>query len=167
MLARLLLAAATIATSPVLADARELVVPARGPGLQTATKETFAQPFATATGIATQVSSWDGSMDTLRAQPKPPDNGWDLLLVDGDTLAAGCADGLFEKLDWSAIGGKDHYLPRVSPLFTRADAIISPSFIRRPLEPIGHTGALDARDEGCVGSTSRAWQNCRAAASTS
>ena len=28
---------------------------------------------------------------------------------NADELAAGCADGMFEKLDWSAIGGKDHY----------------------------------------------------------
>jgi putative spermidine/putrescine transport system substrate-binding protein len=32
--------------------------------------------------------------------------------VDGDELTTGCSDGLFEKLDWSAIGGKDHYLPQ-------------------------------------------------------
>jgi putative spermidine/putrescine transport system substrate-binding protein len=112
MLARLLLAAATIATSPVLADARDLVVVARGPSLQAATQETLAKPFATATGIATQVSSWDGGIDAMRAQPKAPDNGWDLVLVDGDTLGTGCSEGLLEKLDWSAIGGKDHYLPQ-------------------------------------------------------
>ena len=31
---------------------------------------------------------------------------------NGDELATGCGEGLFEKLDWSAIGGKDHYLPQ-------------------------------------------------------
>ena len=112
MLARLILAVATIVTSPVLADARDLVVVARGPGLQAATRETFAKPFTAATGIATQVLSWDGNIDTLRTQPKTPEDGWDLMLADGGTLAAGCSDGLFEKLDWSAIGGKDHYLPQ-------------------------------------------------------
>ena len=33
-------------------------------------------------------------------------------MVDSDELATGCSEGLFEKLDWSAIGGKDHYLPQ-------------------------------------------------------
>ena len=33
-------------------------------------------------------------------------------MVDSDELATGCDEGLFEKLDWSAIGGKDHYLPQ-------------------------------------------------------
>ncbi len=27
-------------------------------------------------------------------------------------LSIGCGEGLFEKLDWSAIGGKEHYLPQ-------------------------------------------------------
>ena len=31
-------------------------------------------------------------------------------MVDPDELATGCGDGLFEKLDWAAIGGKDHYV---------------------------------------------------------
>jgi len=112
MLARLLLVAATIAASPVLADARDLVVAANGSSLQAATRETFARPFTAATGIATQVATWDGGMEALHAQPKPPDDGWDIVLADGNTLAAGCSDGTFEKLDWSVIGGKDHYLPQ-------------------------------------------------------
>ena len=32
--------------------------------------------------------------------------------MDSDELTTGCSEGLFEKLDWSAIGGKDHYLPQ-------------------------------------------------------
>ena len=31
-------------------------------------------------------------------QAKLADNPWDLVMVDGDELAAGCAEGLFEKL---------------------------------------------------------------------
>ncbi len=47
-------------------------------------------------------------MDTLHA--KATEGGWDLIQVNADELAAGCGDGTFEKLDWSAIGGKDHYV---------------------------------------------------------
>ena len=32
--------------------------------------------------------------------------------MNAEELATGCGEGLFEKLDWSAIGGKDHYLPQ-------------------------------------------------------
>ena len=32
--------------------------------------------------------------------------------MDGEELSIGCGEGLFEKLDWSAIGGKEHYMPQ-------------------------------------------------------
>ena len=64
------------------------------------------------TGAPVKQQVWDGGIDALRTQAKAPDNTWDLVLVDADELATGCNDGLFEKLDWSAIGGKDHYLPQ-------------------------------------------------------
>ena len=60
--------------------------------------------------LPVQLESWDGGLDTLRSQLKAPDSTWDLVEVNAEELATGCSEGLFEKLDWSAIGGKDHYL---------------------------------------------------------
>ena len=107
----LVAAAAILGLSFGIAAARDLTVVARGPA-QDAIKHVFIQPFTTATGIAVQSESWAGGIDALRTQAKSPDNTWDLVLVDSDELATGCGEGLFEKLDWSAIGGKDHYLPQ-------------------------------------------------------
>jgi putative spermidine/putrescine transport system substrate-binding protein len=89
---------------------RDLSVVVPPPG-QEAIDKVFIQPFTTATGIAVQSGRWEGGLDALRAQVKAADNTWDLVLVDADELATGCSESLFEKLDWSAIGGKDHYLP--------------------------------------------------------
>ena len=36
---------------------------------------------------------------------------WDVVQVESEELALGCADGYYEKLDWSKLGGKDAYLP--------------------------------------------------------
>ena len=108
----LVAAAAILALSSGFAAARDLTVVARGSTADAATREVFAKPFTMATDIAVQAQSWDGGIDVLRTQAKAPDNTWDLVMVDSDELAAGCSDGLFEKLDWSAIGGKDHYLPQ-------------------------------------------------------
>jgi putative spermidine/putrescine transport system substrate-binding protein len=105
----LVAAAAVLALSCGLATARDLTLVARAP-MQDAIKEVFVRPFTAATSIAVQLESWDGGIDALRTQLKAPDNAWDLVMVDSDELAAGCSEGLFEKLDWSAIGGKDHYL---------------------------------------------------------
>ncbi len=39
-------------------------------------------------------------------------NDWDLVQVGAGDLQVGCAGGLYEKLDWKALGGQDHYLPQ-------------------------------------------------------
>jgi putative spermidine/putrescine transport system substrate-binding protein len=107
MLARVLLAAVVgLAAWP--ADTYALTIVTRGEATQAAVADAYVQPFTDATDIKVHQDSWDGNMDTLHA--KATESGWDLLEVDADQLAAGCGDGSFEKLDWSAIGGKDHYL---------------------------------------------------------
>jgi putative spermidine/putrescine transport system substrate-binding protein len=106
MLARLLLAAvAVIAAWP--ASSRALTIAARGEATQAAIADAYAQPFTAATDIQIRQDTWDGGMDALKARAN--ENAWDLVQVKPDELAAGCADGIFEKLDWSTIGGKDHY----------------------------------------------------------
>jgi putative spermidine/putrescine transport system substrate-binding protein len=107
----LVAAAAILAMTSASAAARDLSVVAL-PSIEQAIQDVFARPFVAATTIATQVSDWDGGIDTLRTQAKAPDNSWDLVMVDSDALTTGCSEGLLEKLDWSAIGGKDHYLPQ-------------------------------------------------------
>jgi putative spermidine/putrescine transport system substrate-binding protein len=107
----LVAAAAMLLLSCGLAEARDLTLAARAPTLD-AVNEVLVRPFTHATAIPAQVVTWEGGIDALRAQVKGPDNAWDLVMVDSDELGAGCSEGLFEKLDWSAIGGKDHYLPQ-------------------------------------------------------
>jgi len=107
----LVAAAAILALSCDPAAARDLTLVARPP-TQDATRQVFVRPFTEATAIAVQTESWEGGIDALHTQAKTPDNAWDLVMVDSDELATGCSEGLFEKLDWSAIGGKDHYLPQ-------------------------------------------------------
>ncbi len=112
MPARTLLVAVAFlaACSCSAAVARDLTVVVRGEAAD-AMRHGIAAPFSAATGIGVvQLESWDGGLDTLRNQLKSPDNAWDLVEVNADELATGCGEGLFEKLDWSAIGGKDHYL---------------------------------------------------------
>ncbi|MGA3400758.1 MAG: extracellular solute-binding protein [Acetobacteraceae bacterium] len=106
----LLVAVALVAACHAAALARDLTVVVRGEATPDAVRQDVAAPFIAATGIPVQLESWDGGLDTLRNQLKAPDNTWDLVEVNAEELATGCGEGLFEKLDWSAIGGKDHYL---------------------------------------------------------
>jgi putative spermidine/putrescine transport system substrate-binding protein len=102
-------AAAILAMAFGSAAARDLAIVTRGGLLQEATKTVFARPFTSATTIAVQEETWEGGVEALRTQGKAPENAWDLVLFDGDELATGCAEGLLEKLDWTTIGGKEHY----------------------------------------------------------
>lgn len=112
MLARSLVAAtAIIALTCAPALARDLTIVARNSFVEP-TRQLFVRPFIDATTIQAQVTGWGGGIDALRTQAKSSDNAWDLVMVDSDELSTGCSEGLFEKLDWSAIGGKDHYLPQ-------------------------------------------------------
>jgi putative spermidine/putrescine transport system substrate-binding protein len=105
----LVAAAALLALSCGPATARDLTLVGR-PQTLDALKQVFVRPFTEATAIPVQMEAWEGGIDALRTQAKAQDNAWDLVMVDSDELAIGCTEGLFEKLDWSAIGGKDHYL---------------------------------------------------------
>ncbi|HQT77703.1 MAG TPA: extracellular solute-binding protein [Rhodopila sp.] len=112
MLARLLLAAVALLAAPAaFAGPNDLTVVTRDESEQLGTQFAYSHPFATVTGLPVQQQIWTGGIDALRAQAKLPDNSWDIVLVAPEELAAGCSEGLFEKLDWSAIGGKDHYMP--------------------------------------------------------
>ena len=103
---------AILAACPVAALARDLTVTARDDAMPDALRRILAPPFAAASGIALKVQSWNGGTDALNAQLKSAANTWDVVEVSPEELAAGCSAGLLEKLDWSAIGGKDHYLPQ-------------------------------------------------------
>jgi putative spermidine/putrescine transport system substrate-binding protein len=116
MLARTLLAAVALAApalaSPMaIAGPNDLTIVTRDESLQRAMESAYVQPFTAVTGTPVQQQIWEGGIDSLRSQVKATDDAWDLVLVDADELSTGCGEGLFEKLDWSAIGGKDHYTP--------------------------------------------------------
>jgi len=104
-----LLIAMAQALQAASASPNDLMIVTRDESLQRAIQSAYVQPFTAVTGTTVQQSIWEGGIETLRTQAKATDNSWDLVLVDADELSVGCGEGLFEKLDWSAIGGKDHY----------------------------------------------------------
>ena len=89
----------------------ELAVASQGGALQAAQDEAYFKPFSAATRIAIKLSGWQGGLDQLRRGLDAGGSDWDIVLVNAAQLGAGCDAGLFEKLDWSALGGKDRFLP--------------------------------------------------------
>jgi putative spermidine/putrescine transport system substrate-binding protein len=112
LLAAVALVAPALAAPSAFASPNDLTIVTRDESLQRAIQPAYVQPFTAVTGTPVQQEIWDGGVDALRAKAKATDNQWDLVLVDADELSTGCGEGLFEKLDWSAIGGKDHYTPQ-------------------------------------------------------
>lgn len=98
-----------VATGPSVA--RDLTIASWGGNFQDAQRKIFFQPFAEDTGKPLLDEAWDGGIGVLQAKVKAGNPSWDAVEVEADELALGCADGLFEKVDWSKLGGKDAFLP--------------------------------------------------------
>jgi len=93
------------------ASARDLTVVSWGGTYQDAQRKIYFEPFAKAISKPVLDEAWDGGIGVLQAKVKAGNPAWDAVQVEADELALGCADGLFEKVDWSKLGGKDAFLP--------------------------------------------------------
>ncbi|PZU90691.1 MAG: spermidine/putrescine ABC transporter substrate-binding protein [Chelatococcus sp.] len=92
------------------AAARDLTVVSWGGNYQDAQRKIYFKPFADKTGKPVLDESWDGGVGVIQAKVKAGTPNWDAVQVEADELAIGCADGLYEKLDWTKLGGKDKFL---------------------------------------------------------
>jgi putative spermidine/putrescine transport system substrate-binding protein len=96
--------------------ARDLTVVSWGGAVQKAQSTTFIDPFSQTTKTPLRQVSWDGGIGILRAKVQSGAADWDVVEVESDELALGCEENLYEKLDWSKLGGEGIYIPKaVSP----------------------------------------------------
>jgi putative spermidine/putrescine transport system substrate-binding protein len=93
------------------AQGRDLTVVSWGGNFQDAQRKIFFEPFAAEIGKPVLDESWDGGYGVLQAKVKAGVPNWDVVEVEAEELALGCADGIYEKIDWQKLGGKDAYLP--------------------------------------------------------
>ena len=94
------------------ASARDLTVSTLGGIYQEALRQVFFRPFSSATGIPIAEDVWSGGVQALRSKQPPGDAAGDLVQIAAEDLPAACDEGLLEKFDWAAIGGKDRFLPQ-------------------------------------------------------
>ncbi len=93
------------------AQGRDLTVVSWGGAYQDAQREVFFRPWQQASRQRLLEETWDGGVGVLRARIQSGANSWDLVQVESEELLIGCEEGLFERLDFAAIGGRDHYIP--------------------------------------------------------
>jgi putative spermidine/putrescine transport system substrate-binding protein len=110
----MLLAAALVAAClpGASAQTRDLTVVARPGTPLEAVRKSVATPFTTATGIPVRVTTWPGGEAALDTQLKSAEHPWNVVELNPAELGTACGAGQLEKLDWSEIGGKAHYLPQ-------------------------------------------------------
>jgi putative spermidine/putrescine transport system substrate-binding protein len=101
------LAAGLCLSSPTLA--RDLTLVSWGGAVQKAQSVTFFKPFSEISKTPLQELSWEGGVGILRAKVQSGQADWDIIQVESSELAIGCEENLYEKLDWTKIGGKDLY----------------------------------------------------------
>jgi putative spermidine/putrescine transport system substrate-binding protein len=92
------------------AIARDLSVVSWGGAYQDAQKEVYFKPFMDKTKVKMVDESWDGGIGVLRAKIQGGANNWDVVQVESEELLLGCEEGLFERLDWAKLGGRDKFL---------------------------------------------------------
>lgn len=98
------------------AVARDLTIVSWGGNFQDAQRDLFFKPFSQEIGKPVLDQSWDGGVGVLEAKVKAGAPNWDVVEVESEDLALGCASGLYEKLDWAKVGDrKDFLFEAVSP----------------------------------------------------
>lgn len=105
------LGALALTLAAASAGAADLTVVSWGGALQDGQRAVFFQPFQAATGIKLIDEPWDGGVGVLRAKIEGGNATWDVVEVESEELALGCEEGLFERLDYARLGGRDSYIP--------------------------------------------------------
>ncbi|WP_376099077.1 extracellular solute-binding protein [Roseomonas sp. CCTCC AB2023176] len=90
---------------------RDLTIVSWGGAYQEAQREVFFRPFQQRAGVRLLEETWDGGLGALRTRLAAGVASWDVVVVEGDELALGCEEGLFERLDPAAFGGTDRFVP--------------------------------------------------------
>ncbi len=107
----MVVAAAALLGVITAAQARDLTVVSWGGNYQDAQRKIYFQPFAAKLGATVLDESWDGGYGVLQAKVKAGVPNWDAVQVEAEELELGCSDGIYEKIDWQKIGGKDGFIP--------------------------------------------------------
>jgi putative spermidine/putrescine transport system substrate-binding protein len=108
--------AAGVATAALLglsggpASAADLTVTSFGGTYQDAQREVYFEPFKQETGIDLVEDVWNGGVGAIRAKVEGGGQEWDVVQVEAEELVIGCEEGLYELIDWDAVGGKDQFI---------------------------------------------------------
>jgi putative spermidine/putrescine transport system substrate-binding protein len=93
------------------AVARDFTVVAWGGAVQDAKRDIFFTPFSKEAGINVMEDVYTGGWGPFKAMQDTGVIPWDVVQVETAELVRGCEEGVFAKINWDAVGGKDYFLP--------------------------------------------------------
>ena len=102
--------AAALSVASGAASARDLTVVSWGGTFQDAQREIYFKPFAEQSGQPVLDESWEGGYGVQQSKVQAGNPNWDVVEVESEELALGCADGIYEKIDWDKLGGRDKFI---------------------------------------------------------
>ncbi len=91
------------------AAARDLMIVGFGGGFQDNARIHLFQGYEKATGQKVKDDVYNGEMAKVYSMVKAGDVTYDVIMVEAPELVRGCEDGVFEKIDWSAVR-KDKFI---------------------------------------------------------
>ncbi len=106
----LVLALSTLLALPALAQ-QQLTVVNFGGANANAQKKAYYEPFEKATGTKVMAVEYNGEQAKIKAMVETKKVTWDVVEVESPDAARGCDEGLFEKMDYARLGGKEAFLP--------------------------------------------------------
>ena len=93
---------ASLATYALAEDAITIV--SWGGAYQASEDKAYFQPFMKEAGAKITQEEFNGEIAKVRAQVESGNITWDIVDADSQMSMAGCAEGIFEKLDWAKLG---------------------------------------------------------------
>lgn len=75
-----------------------------GGAMQEGQRKAFIEPYVKETGAKVTEDEYSYEIAKIRAMVEVKNVTWDVVDVDGPTTVLGCAEGIFETLDWNKLG---------------------------------------------------------------
>ncbi|MFZ6776839.1 extracellular solute-binding protein [Undibacterium sp. Ji83W] len=107
-----MLATLLICSTSFSVQSAELSFVSFGGALQAAQREAFLVPYTKATATKVTDKNWDGGIGKLSMRSQLGTHDWDVVQVEGEDFILGSRAGMFQKLNWQNLGGKEKYIPQ-------------------------------------------------------
>lgn len=110
------LSLAAVALPALAAD--QITVTTGGGAYSTSIRKAYFEPYMEKTGAKITEDVWNNEMAKVKGMVDKKAVSWDVVTMESADAMRGCDEGILEKLDWKALGGKSQFLPgAVQPCF--------------------------------------------------